>query len=459
VRTLLFSALLSALLVGVSCAPEVQETTFPIAEYLDQAFGLFVTDDSYDNWSGTQLVLDFNGGQSGDNVIIPEYITNLPTIDGILAPDEVWHPELGEVTWYTCSLEHKEYASGFGDDTEVAPDGNTYHVNAPSSGVVDEMDVAVCFNVAAGVGTIYMAFQWTDPYGSDDHYHNRWRFYRDAGSDPEVMDYLHQAENGWDPHADEDPSFWGDNLYNHGYSSDTLLLIWDCWQDPDGPYNPDADPPEGELPPIPSVADFWEDGWDACWYRDGNNWVCKLTPDMGNEGLVPQLDLWWWKSTETNNWWPAEVQEYGYADDYWQTGDDLTNNHAPIPDTGFPCYRYNWQAFKFGKLITHERPLFQHQDQPKYLYYPNNPEWIYMDYINWVPPGADGFGPAPSGIPWHQGDEIPGYATLSSTLGSTGDVLAKGILDESTGVWTVELRRLFDPGNDDDANLAQFDYL
>ncbi|MCX7020751.1 MAG: hypothetical protein NTW26_00485, partial [bacterium] len=317
-RNLFFCALIGALLL-ISCSPEEQETTFPIAEYMDQAFSVLVTDDSYDNWCGTHLILDFNGGENVANAIVPEYITNLPTIDGVLSPEEVWHPDLGTVTWHTYTLEHKQYASGYGDDTEVAPDGNTYNVNAPSSGVVDEINVAACYNVAAGVGTLYMAFQWTDPYGCDDHYYKRWRFYRDIGGEMDLINYIRQVSNGWDPMVADgvDPAFWGDELYNHGYSSDTLLLVWDCWQDPDGPYDPDAG--TGELPPIPSVSGFWENGWDASWHQDGNDWTCKLTADMGNEGLAPQLDLWWWKSAQTNNWWPSEVQEYGYADDYWQT--------------------------------------------------------------------------------------------------------------------------------------------
>ncbi|MCX7021564.1 MAG: hypothetical protein NTW26_04680, partial [bacterium] len=104
--------------------------------------------------------------------------------------------------------------------------------------------------------------------------------------------------------------------------------------------------------------------------------------------------------------------------------------------------------------------LFKHQEQPKYLYYPENPEWIFMDYISWGAMGApDKFGPWFADTFWHQGDEIPGFASLSSTLGSTGDVQAKGNLDETTGVWSLELKRLFDPGNDDDTNLAQFDHL
>jgi hypothetical protein len=459
VRNLFFCTALGALLCLVSCAPEEQESTFPIAKYMDQAFSVCVTDDSYDNWSGTHLILDFNGGQSVPNAIVPEYITDLPTIDGVLAPEEVWYPELGTVTWHTFALEHKPYASGYGDDTEVAPDGNTYNVNAPSSGVVDEINVAACYNVAAGVGTLYMAFQWTDPYGVDDHYYKRWRFYRDISSDLDLKDYLRQVENGWDPMVADgvDPTFWGDKLYNQGYSSDTLLLVWDCWQDPDGPYDPDAD--TGELPPIPSVAGFWENGWDACWHQDGNDWTCKLTADMGNGGLAPQLDLWWWKSAQTNNWWPHEVQEYGYADDYWQTSDASYNNHGPIVDAGFPCYRYNWRVWHSGQTTYYERPLFKHQEQPKYLYYPENPEWIFMDYISWGAQGPDQFGPFPGGNTWHQGDEIPGFASLSSTLGSTGDVQAKGTLDEPTGVWSLELKRLFDPGNDDDVNLSQFDYL
>ena len=279
------------------------------------------------------------------------------------------------------------------------------------------------------------------------------------------LKYLRQVENGWDwmvAHGGAggnpiDPEFWGTELYNHGYSSDTLLLVWDCWRDPDGPYDPKTD--TGKEPPIPSVAGFWENGWDVTWHEDGNRWVCKLTADMGNEGLKPQLDLWWWKSTETNNWWPPEVQTYGYADDYWQTADAAYNDHGPIPDTGFPCYRYNWNVYRLNPKLWYERPLFKHQDQPKYLFYPNNPEWIFMDYISWGPQMPDRFGPMQTGTPWNQGDEIPGYASLSSTLGSTGDVLAKGVFDETTGTWTVELKRLFDPGNDDDANLAQFDHF
>ncbi len=446
-RNLFLCAALGALLCVVSCAPEEQETSFPIAEYLDQAFSVFVTDDSYDNWSGTHLILDFNGGEDADNAIIPEYITTLPTIDGVLSPDEVWNPDLGTVTWHTFALEHKPYASGY-DDPE----------DAPSSGVVDEINVAVCFNVAAGVGTLYMAFQWIDPSGSDDHYYKRWRFYRDIHSEPDCMQYMHQVENGWDPYvAGADPDFWGDELYNHGFSSDTLLLAWDCWQDPDGPLDPEND--TGELPPIPSVSGFWENGWDVCWHQDGNNWICKLTADMGNEDLAPQLDLWWWKSAQTNNWWPAEVQEYGYADDYWQTSNPLYNDHGAIIDTGFPCYRYNWNVFHMSPNLFYERPLFKHQEQPKYLYYPENPEWIYMGYIHWGPQQPDKFGWLLTDTFWHQGDEIPAFASLASTLGSTGDVQAKGTLDESTGVWSLELKRLFDPGNDDDANLAQFDYL
>ncbi len=462
-RNIAFGMLLSALLVLVACAPEVQDTTFPIAEYKDQAFSVLLTDDSYSNWSGTHLILDFNGGQSGANALVPEYITDLPTIDGMLTPDEAWFPGLGTVTWHTYTLEHKPYASGFGGDTEVV-DGETYAVDAPSSGVVDEIDIAVGFNVAAGVGTLYMAFQWTDPYGTDDHYHKRWRFYRGISNDLDLKRYMHQVENGWDPivaggapdGSPVDPEFWGDELYNHGFASDTLLLVWDCWQDPDGPYDPDND--TGQEPPVPSVAGFWENGWDASWHEDGDDWVCKLTADMGNEGLDPQLDLWWWKTTETNNWWPTEVQEYGYADDYWQTAGDITNDHGPIPDAGFPCYRYNWEVWHSGPILYYERPLFKHQEQPKYIYWPEAPEWIYMGYIAWGPQDPDQFGPFPGGA-WHQGDEIPGFASLASTLGSTGDVLAKGVLDENTGVWTVELKRLFDPGNDDDANLAQFDHL
>ncbi|HUT97842.1 MAG TPA: hypothetical protein VM054_02045 [bacterium] len=467
-RNLFLCALIGALFCLVSCAPEEQETTFPIAEYMDQAFSVFVTDDSYDNWCGTQLILDFNGGQSADNAIIPEYITNLPTIDGVLSPDEVWNPELGTVTWHTFDLEHKEYASGYGDDL----DSEGFNVNAPSSGVVDEINVAACFNVAAGVGTLYMAFQWTDPYGSDDRYYKRWRFYRDIHGEVDLINYMRQVSNGWDPIVDHggpggtpvDPDFWGDKLYNHGFSSDTLLLVWDCWQDPDGSYNPDVDPPEGELPPVPSIPDFWENGWDVCWQQDGNDWTCKLTPDMGNEDfdLAPQLDLWWWKSAQTNNWWPTEVQEYGYADDYWQTSDSLYNDHGPIIDAGFPCYRYNWNVFHMAPRLYYERPLFKHQEQPKYMYYPENPEWIYMGYIHWGAQQPDKFGWLWTEDPdmfWHQGDEIPAFASLASTLGSTGDVLAKGNLDENTCVWSVELKRLFDPGNDDDANLAQFDYL
>jgi hypothetical protein len=443
VRKILFAALtvtLGALVVLSGCDPEDTMSDFPVAQYMDQAFSIFVTDDSFDNYCGAHAVLDFEGdGNYGGNVVVPTYITEMPTIDGVLDYDEFWNPEYGEATWTTIDLEHKPYASGYDD-----PD------NAPSSFVVDEVMATAGINVAGGSGTLYMAFQWTDPSGTDDHYENRWRFYKGAPI-PETLlpEVLRQVTNGMDPWFDDwpqlfnDPDFPFPDGYHHGYSSDTLGLVWDIW----GVEDPEADNPM----PAPSVDGFFENGWDICWYQDGDEYVCKLTPDMGTYENTPMLDVWWWSAARTN-WQPPEIQSWAYMEDMYQTSEDTINDHGVIPDNGFGPYRYNYQIVKAGEYYI-EEPLFKHQEQPDYLFYPDNPEWIYMDYISWGSQGPDKFGP---GKDWHMGDEVPGYAALSSTLGSGGDVIAKASFDEETGVWSLEVQRLFNTDQADDAALGQY---
>lgn len=433
---------LSAIILMTACDPEDVMSDFPTAQYMDQAFSIFVTDDSFDNFCGSHLVLDFNGDGGYDNGVVPTYLTEFPTVDGYLEVDEPWHPDQGICTWYTVDLEHKPYASGYDD-----PD------DAFSSEVVDEVDVCAAYTVSGGVGILYMAFQWTDPSGTDDHYHKRWRFYGDVRTVLDIWEgELRQVENGLDPRYDDFPEYYNDpdcpvpDGYNHGFSSDTLGLVWDIW----GVEDPEADNPM----PTPSVEGFFDGGWDICWYQDGNDWLCKLTPDMATYENTAKLDIWWWSAAKSN-WQPREIQDWAYMEDMYQTSEDLTNDHGPIPDQGFPPFRYNWQQVKFGPRFT-EHPLFHHQDQPAYIYYPESPEWIYMDYIDWSDQGREKFGPSFSDREWHMGDEIPGYGALSSTLGSAGDVIARGTFDEDTGVWTLEVERYFYTDWSDDADLNQY---
>lgn len=468
-RKFILGTVVIAALLFAACAPDDPGLDIPIAHYLDQAFTVVVTDDSAAdqttvqqgikalilpenidwatvNYNTAHLIWDFAGDGGYANGVTPTYLTTPPTIDGVLSPSEGWHRDHGVAKWYTVQLSQPSYsASGI-----------------PSSGDISSVDIAPCYSMVAGVGTMYIAMQWVDPGGADDHYRYRYRVYADWDDDSVTdrwPEKVLKVVNGDDPAWQ---TFFGESHTNDGFNSDTVGLIWDAWYAiPDGTCKP-------------SVDGFWENGWDVVW--DGG--TPELTGDMGinyqgsynvegqddpvhyDVDTTPKLDVWWWDASMTN--WHGTLDN-SWAEDFWMTGDDGEYNGVSY-DTGKSCYVRNVRYFRVS-ADYYETIWFHHQEQvndkddgtPQGLHYPNNPEWIDQTKIGYIGAGPpQDFNGANGWKHWTALDEIPGVAHRAAPLGSGGDVVAKGTFDETTGVWTLELQRMFNTDQPDDANLEQF---
>jgi len=453
VRKFILGTVLVAALVFTACEPDDPGLVRPIAHYLDQAFTLIVTDDSAPqqgffkdgtitatatqenldwtvvNYNTAQLVLDFEGDGGYANGLEPTYIYNVPTIDGVLDPAEDWHREYGTAKWYTVNMTQPTYSAS----------------NIPSSGDVTSVDIAPCYNMEGGKGVLYIAMQWVDPGGAEDNYHYRYRVYTDWDDNSQYSSFTDKvfwAENGDDTHWQD---AFGESHTNDGYNSDTVGFVWDCWGDADnnGVYQQ-------------SVDGFWNNGWDVVW----GGGTPELTSSMGINGQTPKLDVWWWDASVTN--WHGTATN-SWAQDLYMTG-ETGDYHGVSYDTGKAIFVYN-RKYGFNSGDWSQTIWFHHQDQkddksdgtPQGLHYPNNPEWIDQTKLNYGGDPPDHAFNSPNGWKnWTALDEIPGVAYKAAPLGSGGTVVAKGSFDETTGVWTLELSRIFNPEQVDDANLEQF---
>lgn len=208
---------------------------------------------------------------------------------------------------------------------------------------------------------------------------------------------------------------------------DSTLYAYATWLDGHREY------PTGVVPP--SKSEFrkrWNyDGttWTQSGDEDRLSFVWKMNDNYGafcgktchNEKTVHatnnnQMDVWHWKAQRTN---PITFLD----DQYWDNGG--RKNDAVISGT-------------FGTdNITGSLPISMGPDALS-----NQEPWLLTSTaIPFVNSG------------WAAGDKIPGYILNDAPnpiTGSRSDVSAKGIFNQATGYWTLEIARKLNTGNADD---------
>lgn len=219
---------------------------------------------------------------------------------------------------------------------------------------------------------------------------------------------------------------------------DSTLYAYATWLDGHREY------PTGVVPP--SKSEFRKQ-----WTFDGTNWTQSGDEDrlsfvwQMNDGynaacfrtchnektvhatLNNRMDVWHWKAQRTN--------PIGYLDDqYW----DNTGRKSDAVISG-----------SFGvDNISGTLPLSQGPDAPSNL----APWLLQSTAIPFVNTG------------WVAGDKIPGYILNDSPnpiTGSRSDVIAKAVFNQTTGYWTLEMKRALNTGNTDDfvADLNNGNYF
>lgn len=202
--------------------------------------------------------------------------------------------------------------------------------------------------------------------------------------------------------------------------------------------------PTGQVPPTRSeFRKRWSyDGttWTQSGDEDRLSFVWQMNDSYGaacfrtchNEKTVHatqnnRMDVWHWKAQRTN--------PIGYLDDqYW----DNTGRKNDAVTSG-----------SFGvDNISGTLPLSQGPDAPS-----NNAPWLLQSTA--VPFVNTG---------WVAGDKIPGYILNDSPnpiTGSRADVIAKAEFNQTTGYWTLEMKRALNTGNADDfeVNLSSGNYF
>lgn len=212
------------------------------------------------------------------------------------------------------------------------------------------------------------------------------------------------------------------------FYDDSTLYTYAKWVDGHREY------PTGQV--APSKSEF-----RRRWSYDGTNWTYsgeedrlgitwKMTDNYGascgrtchNENNPhatsnTRMDVWHWKAQRTN---PVVLLD----DQYW----DATGRKNDAVTSGL-----------FGSdNITGTLPTSMGPDAASNL----APWLLQTTAIPFVNSG------------WVAGDKIPGYtlndATVPPIVGSRGDVSAKAVFNQTTGVWTLEISRKLNTGNADD---------
>jgi len=212
------------------------------------------------------------------------------------------------------------------------------------------------------------------------------------------------------------------------FYDDSTLYTYAKWLDGHREY------PTGQV--TPSKSEFRRQ-----WSYDGTNWsysgeedrlgiTWKMTDNFGascgrtchNENLPhatsnTRMDVWHWKAQRTN---PVVLLD----DQYW----DATGRKNDAVTSG-----------SFGSdNLTGTLPALMGPDPASNL----APWLLQSTAIPFVNSG------------WVAGDKIPGFTsndlTVPAIVGSRGDVNAKAVFNQTTGVWTLEISRKLNTGNADD---------
>jgi hypothetical protein len=145
-----------------------------------------------------------------------------------------------------------------------------------------------------------------------------------------------------------------------------------------------------------------------------------------------RMDTWTWSAGLT--------QPTGFAADrYFDADTDPILSMSW--DQGTPIYRINEFLADFdsaGARVDIPQPIYQHLSDPNYS--APFPFWDYELTTH------------DNNLAWLSGSAVPGYFS-SIPFGSTADVAAFGLFDESTNTWTVEFKRARRTGNGDDAQF------
>jgi hypothetical protein len=155
----------------------------------------------------------------------------------------------------------------------------------------------------------------------------------------------------------------------------------------------------------------------------------------GTNAAKARMDAWSWSSVTSN---PTGYADDQYMDSKGQTvnpDEDLHYTDGMHVDLGGPPTRSNRQTVIQSNVLMINRPIYQHADQPAAAV--SYPLW------DWQIAKVANAG-------WDSLATVPWFITSIPT-GSRADVVARGKFDN--GTWTVELRRVRNTGNGDDAKF------